>query len=149
MSLTHASLRPTYNLLFIILWAVASVFFLFIVTPHAPIMLAIVGGGFGAVAGLMQHMGFTQATDRFDTASSLLEVRRALKATPWGSRYISWLYFCKLALIVIAFVLIRGPLLQVITGYLGGYLPLMFVRDLVTLRDTIVLDRISKSGQPS
>src|SRR5258708_2741855 len=110
MSLTHASLRPKYNVLFIILWAVVSVFFLFIVTPHAPIMLAIVGGGFGVVVGLMQHMGFTQATDRFVTASSLLEVRRALKSTTWGSRYISWLYFCKLSLIVIAFAVIRGPL---------------------------------------
>jgi hypothetical protein len=149
MSSTHASLRPVYNLLFIILWAVASVFFLFIVKPHVPMMLAIVGGGLGAMGGLMQHMSFTQATDGFAAASSLLEVRRALKATPWGGRYIWWLYFCKLVLIVIAFALIRGPLLQVVVGYLGGYFALMLIRDLVTFRDTIVLDRFRKSSQPN
>jgi hypothetical protein len=149
MSLIHASLRPTFNILFIILWAVIAVFFLFIAKPHVPLTLAIVGAGLGALAGLMQHLSFAQATDKFIGSSSFLEVRRALKATPWGSRYISWLYFCKSTLIVIALVAIRGPFFQVVSGYLGAYFTLMFVRDLVTLRDTIVLNRIADSSQQS
>jgi len=143
MSKTHASLRLSNNILFIILWAVAASVFLFILEANAAITLAIVGGGFGAIAGLMQHMSLAQATDKFATASSLLGVRRAFTGTSWGSRYILWLYICKLALIVIAFGLIRRPLLRVAVGYLGAYTSLMFVRELVTLRDVIAVDRLA------
>jgi hypothetical protein len=142
MSKTHASLRPVNNILFMILEAVAAALFLFVLEPRVPITLAVFGGGLGAVAGLMQHMSFAQARDRFAVASSLLDVRRALKETSWGSRYILWLYSCKAALIVSAAVIIRRPLLQIIFGYLTAYASLMFVREVVTLKDTLALSRL-------
>jgi hypothetical protein len=70
-------------------------------------------------------------------------VRRALTSTAWGRKYIAWLYFCKVVLLVIAFVLIREPIYRVVLGYLGAYFSLMLVRDAVTLKDTYVLHRLA------
>ena len=134
---THASLSPIVNILLILVWMFSAVFCLFVL--HAPLIVILVGCVFGALAGLMQHMSIAQGRDGFASASSLMAVRRALKATSWGSRYILWLYFCKVALMVIAYALIRRPLFYVAFGYLGGYSALMFARELVTLRDTIFL----------
>jgi hypothetical protein len=132
-------------MLFIILWAMAAALFFFVVEPRVPIVLGIAGGGCGAIAGLMQHLSLTQARDKFAAASSLLEVRRAIENTSWGSRYILWLYSCKIALIILAVLIIRKPLLQIAFGYLAAYASLMLVRELVTLRDTIAI----KSGTTS
>jgi hypothetical protein len=73
-------------------------------------------------------------------------VRRAFTGTPWGRKYIAWLYFCKVVLLLIAFMLIREPLYRVILGYLAAYFSLMLIRDAVTLRDTYVLHKL---GNPS
>ena len=98
----------------------------------------------------MQHLSFKEATNGFMTASSLLDVRRAFKATSWGNRYISWLYFSKFVLAVLAFLVIRQPLLGIILGYLAGYMSLMFAREVVTLRDTFYLQRLtSQDGSNS
>jgi hypothetical protein len=149
MTKTHLSLRPAYNIAFIILWGMASLLSLLLENHRVGIALAVVGGVFGAAAGIMQHLSFAQAADRFIAASSIMEVRRAFKATPWGSRYISWLYGFKLALIVIAYLLIGNHLLQILIGYIGGDVSLMLVRELVTLRDTIALHRIMQSSEPN
>jgi len=93
----------------------------------------------------MQHLSFAQATNNFSAASSFLDVRRAFKATTWGERYIRFLYFSKFALIALAFVIIRQPLLRVVLGYLAGYFSLMFVREIVTLRDAFFLHRLSRN----
>lgn len=73
-------------------------------------------------------------------------VRRALTSTAWGRKYIAWLYFCKVALLLVAYMLIREPLYRVVLGYLAAYFALMLVRDAVTLKDTYVLHRL---GNPS
>ena len=142
MAKTHASLSPITNILLTIVWgAIAGILF-FVVEPHVPPAFAIVGAVLGAVCGVMQHLSFKEATNGFTTASSLLDVRRAFKSTSWGSRYIWWLYFSKVVLAVLAFLLIRQPLLGIIFGYLAGYMSLMFVRELVTLRDAFYLQRL-------
>ena len=140
---THASLSPTINILLILMWASIVALFLFAIEPRVPLALVIVGGACGAVAGLMQHMSFTQAANGFASATSFMDARRALKKTSWGSRYILWLYFCKAALIALSFLLIHRPVLHVVLGYLGAYVTLMFIRELVTLRDTVVLHRLT------
>ena len=139
----HASLSPTTNILLTIVWGAVAVILLFVVEPHVPLAIGLVGAGLGAAGGVMQHLSFAQATAEFGVAASLLDVRRALKATTWGSRFITWLYFSKAVLAVLAFLLIRQPFLSVVLGYLAGYMSLMFVRELVTLRDTFHLQRIS------
>ena len=143
MAKPHATLSPSTNLLLIVVWGAVAVILLFVVEPHVPLAIGLVGAGLGAVGGIMQHLSFTQAASEFGAAASLLDVRRALKATKWGSRFIVWLYFSKAVLAILAFLLIRQPFLSIVLGYLAGYMSLMFVRELVTLRDTFHLQRLS------
>ncbi len=106
-------------------------------------MLGVIGTLLGAIGGIMQHLSFRDASASFTTTASLLEVRSALKATTWGRRYIRFLWSCKLLLLILAFLLIREPLFAVLFGYLAAYFSLMFVREIVTLRDTFFLHRLS------
>ena len=140
---SHATLSPRTNLLLLFVWAIGVVFAFWIVQPRLPVALGLVGGLLGALAGTMQHLSISEDPSRFVAASSLMGVRRALTATAWGHKYIAWLYFCKVVLLLIAFLLLRGPLLRVALGYLGAYFSLMLVRDAVTLRDTYVLHRLA------
>jgi hypothetical protein len=71
-----------------------------------------------------------------------MEIRRAFASNPWGRKYIGWLYFSKVTLFLIAFVLIRGPRYRVVLGYLVAFLSLLLVRDSVTLRETFALRRL-------
>jgi hypothetical protein len=94
----------------------------------------------------IEHFSIHQDPSRFVDASSLMGVRSGLTSTAWGRKYIAWLYFCKVVLLVIAFLLIREPLYRVVLGYLAAYFSLMLVRDAVTLKDKFVLRRL---GNPS
>jgi hypothetical protein len=142
MSQPHFTLSPTTNILFILAWAAFAVIFLFVIEPHVPIAIAVMGAALGGVGGVMQHLSFTQASGSFAAASSAMDVRRVLRATTWGRRYIYWLYFSKVVLAALAFSLIRSPLLTVIFGHLTGYATLMLVRELITLRDTFSLSHL-------
>ncbi len=142
----HTSLSPRTNILLIFVWAAAAAALFFVIEPHAPIMLGVIGALLGAVGGIMQHLGLQEASASFTTTSSLLDVRSALKATTWGRRYIRFLWSCKLVLLVLAFVFIREPLFAVLFGYLAAYVSLMFVREIVTLRDTFFLHRLSSNA---
>ncbi len=122
------------------------IFAFLVVQPRLPVTIGLVGGLLGALAGTMQHLSISQAPSRFMAASSLIGVRRALTSTTWGRKYIVWLYFCKVVLLLIAFMLIREPLSRVVLGYLTAYFSLMLVRDAVTLRDTYVLHKLGASG---
>ncbi|HXM32850.1 MAG TPA: hypothetical protein VN921_04290 [Chthoniobacterales bacterium] len=146
MSKAHATLSPRTNILLILAWGTATVIFLLVIQPRLPLALAVAGAVLGGVGGVMQHLSFIQARASFAAASSLMEVRRALKATMWGGHYIYWLYFSKIVLVALAFWLVRSPLLNVIFGYLTGYAALMFVRELITLRDAFSLSHFDTHG---
>ncbi len=132
------------NLLLICIWAIVVVSGFWIIQPRLPFSLAIAGGLLGALAGVMQHLSISHDPNEFVAASFLMGVRRALTSTPWGRKYIAWLYFSKVALILVAFLLIKGPLYQVVLGYLAAYFSLMLVRDLITLKDTFALQSLQK-----
>jgi hypothetical protein len=127
------------NVLLICIWAIVVVSSFWIIQPRLAFTLAIAGGLLGALAGVMQHLSISHDPNEFLAASSLMGVRRALTSTSWGRKYIAWLYLSKVVLILIAFLLIRGPLYQVVRGYLAGYFSLMLVRDSITLKDTFAL----------
>ena len=146
MPKSHTSLSPRTNILLIFVWGAVAAAFFFVIEPHSPIILGVIGGLLGAIGGVMQHLSLRDASASFTTTSSLLEVRSALKATRWGSLYIRFLWFSKLVLLVLAFVLVREPLFAVLFGYLAAYVSLMFVREVVTLRDTFFLHRLSSNG---
>ena len=116
--------------------------FFFLIEPHTPITLGIIGAVLGAIAGVMQHLSVREASTAFTTASSLLEVRSVLKTTTWGRRFIYFLNLCKLLLLVVEFELVREPLFAVLSGCLAAYFSLM----LVTLRDTFFLHRLSANS---
>jgi len=143
----HYSLSPGTNIVFIVASAGAASILLFVMKPHAPISLAIAGAVPGILGGLMQHWSMRQAAGGFSAASSLLEIRSAFKATQWGRRYIRFLYFSKFALLVLAFLLVREPLIGVVIGYFAGFFSLMFAREVTTLRDVFFLQRLSTHGQ--
>jgi hypothetical protein len=128
------------NLLLICIWAIVVVSGFWIIQPRLPFALAIAGGLLGALAGVLQHLGISQDPNQFVAASSLMGVRRAFTSTPWGRKYIASLYFSKVALILIAFLLVKRPLYQVALGYLAAYFSLMLVRDIITLKDTFALE---------
>ena len=146
MPKTHTSLSPRTNILLIFVWAAVAAAFFFVIEPHAPITLGVIGGLVGAIGGIMQHLSLREASASFTTTSSLLEVRGALKATTWGRLYIRFLWSCKLLLLVLAFLFVREPLFAGLFGYLAAYFSLMFVREIVTLRDTFFLHRLSTNA---
>lgn len=146
MSKPHASLSVTTNLLLIPIWAAFAALLLLVAEPRAPLSIALAGAVLGVVGGIMQHLSFGQASAAFTTATTLLEVRKALTATTWGRRYIRFLYASKLLLAALAFLLIRQPLLAIIFAYIAGYFSLMFAREIVTLRDTFQLQRLSSNA---
>jgi hypothetical protein len=149
MAKTHASLSPVTNIFLIIVWGTVAGTLFFVIEPHTPLALAAVGAAFGAAGGVLQHLSIREETNGFTTASSFLDVRRSFKSNSWGKRYIWWLYISKAILAISAFVLILHPLLSIVLGYLAGYMSLMFVRELVTLRDTFFLQRLTSQDNSS
>lgn len=146
---THTSLSPRTNVALIFVWAMVVVLGFVVVQPRLPFILAVAGGFCGAVAGVMQHLSISQDPPGFVAASSLMGVRRALTNTVWGRRYIAWLYFSKFALVLIALILLRSPLLRVAVGYLIAYFSLMLVRDAITLKDTFALHALQNCSTSS
>ena len=131
----------------IVLGVIASILF-FVIEPHVPPAIGLVGGVLGTVCGIMQHLCFTQAPDKFSKTSSflaVLDVRRAFKSTSWGRRYIWLINFSGVVLFVMAFFLIRQPLLDVFWGCLAGLMSLGFMRELITLRDSFSRQRLSSN----
>ena len=143
MAKPHASLSITTNLLLIPAWAAVAAFFVFVAQPQAPRSIAVVGLILGILCGIMQHLSLTQAAAHFTAATTLMDVRRAYTANPWGKRYIRFLYASKFILAAAAFLLIRQPLLGILLAYVAGYFSLMCAREIVTLRDTFLLHRLT------
>ena len=147
-SRTHTTLSPRTNLLLICIWALVVICGLVFVQPRLPFPLAIAGGLCGVLVGVMQHLSISHDPHGFVAASSLRGVRRALTNTAWGRRYIAWLYFSKVFLMLVALLLLKGPLYRLLVGYLTAYFSLMLVRDVITLKDTFVLSTL-RNGAPS
>jgi hypothetical protein len=143
---THTTLSPRTNLILICIWALVVFYGFVIVQPRLPFTLALAGGLCGALAGGMQHLSIKHDPHGFVAASSLMGVRRALTNTAWGRKYIAWLYLSKFALVLFAFLLLKGPLYRVLLGYLTAYFSLMLVRDVITLKDTFALSALRNSG---
>lgn len=68
-----------------------------------------------------------------------MEVRRGLTSSRWGRAYIACVYVSKVALAVLAFVLVKTPLFRVVLGYAAAYISFMLIRDILTLKDTFTL----------
>jgi hypothetical protein len=116
---------------------------LFISSDSKPYEVTIAGLCLGLVGGIMQWKAFNGDPTPFIKAISLLEVRAALKATVWGRRY---LLFLKLAAILLLMVVIARPK-NILTDIPTGYFAMMFLREIVTLKPTINLEKIAIKNQ--
>ena len=139
MKKTHTSLSPTTNMILIVVWGLVAGVLSYFLDSHVAVTMALAGCVLGAAGGIMQHLGLKEATGRLLDASSLLEIRGALMGTKWGKRFIYWIYFTKVVLAILAFAMIRSFSIQAIFSYAVGYMCFMFVREIVTLRDTFRL----------
>ncbi|MGB8353480.1 MAG: hypothetical protein WCD79_06305 [Chthoniobacteraceae bacterium] len=144
MKKTHTSLSPVTNILLTITWGGIAALLFFVIRPHVPFIIAVVGAGLGIAGGIMQHLSIKEAASRFLGTSSLMEVRRAFKTTTWGSRYIAWIYISKIVLALLSIILIRSPLYSVVIGYIAGYMSFMFVREIITIRDAFYLHGLNR-----
>lgn len=136
MNKPHASLKASTNILLILVWGMVTVALLLFLEPF-PILIVMAGIVFGLAGGLMQAYSFKESKVSFKSAKTMMEVRKAIKNTKWGKRYIVFLWFGYISLVTIAFTSTNDPLLSV----LAGYFLLMFIREIITLKPTIELNR--------
>lgn len=129
MNKLHFSLKPTTNIILILVWGIAVLMLLTFYKPW-PILVLVVGGTLGLIGGLMQLLSFKESKQSFQEAKSFNEVRNSLKSTKWGKRYLYFLWSTNVLLVVVALLTTKNPLLSV----LAGYFLLMFVREIVTLK---------------
>jgi hypothetical protein len=142
MAKPHTTLSVRTNIVLICIWAAVLFAFLFVISPRTPLAMGIVGAALGAIGGALQHLSFGQALSTFNDTDSALGVRNAFKSTPWGKRYIAFLYLSKGILFVLALWFCIRAIPNVLFGYLTGYFALMLVREVVTLPDTFRLARL-------
>lgn len=135
MKKMHNTLKPSTNIVMILLWGALAGFATFISAPHS-FLVVIVGLILGVSGGVMQWLAFTESKEKFLTASTMLEVRKELKETKWGKRYIPFLWLGNLVIVVLVVIIGKGNLFILI---MAGYFSLMFARELVTLKPTFEL----------
>lgn len=124
----------------ILLWGIFAGFAAVISQPYSyPVVF--VGLVLGLFCGLMQSLAFAESKSDFLNASTMIDVRKKLRNTKWGKRYIPFLWISNI--IIIAVVVIHGKgnlIFEIMTGYFS----LMFVRELITLKPTFELAELSK-----
>lgn len=134
MNKPHTTLRPTTNIILIIVWGVIVVMLLK-VSKQWPIYILVLGSTLGLIGGLMQIQSFKESKQSLREAGSLIDVRKSLKNTKWGKRYLYFLWAGNAFLIAIAFLTTNNPWLSILVGYFM----LMFIREIVTLKPTMEL----------
>ena len=142
MSKPHATLRPATNIVMIIVWGIAALLLTRLCNPR-PILLLDAGSALGVVGGYMQVLSFGEGRDAFLQTNTALEVRARLKATKWGKRYLYFLWSSGFFLVVLAFLLTSNPAL----AFPAAYFTMMFVREIVTLKPTFDLARMSSQEE--
>jgi hypothetical protein len=142
MTKVHSTLKPTTNIVIILLWGIIAGFAAYNSRPYSYIVV-FVGLILGVFGGIMQSFALSESREAFLNTSSLLDVRRKLKNTKWGKRYIPFLWIGNLAMVAIVVLTGKGNL---VIEIMAGYFSLMFVREIITLRATFKLAELSKKN---
>jgi len=100
--------------------------------------MVVAGAVLGLLSGMMQTRGIQEAKGSILDADSMLAVRKRLKTTKWGKRYLYFLWGGSIVLVILSLPYKTNP----IFSFLVGYFTLMFIRDIVTLRSTFELDTL-------
>ena len=99
MNEINNTLKPSTNIVMILLWGFLACFAAFISTPQS-FLVVVVGLIFGILGGVMQWLAFAESKEKFLNASTMLEVRKKLKETKWGKRYVPFLWLGNFVLVV-------------------------------------------------
>ena len=99
-----------------------------------PILALVIGAACGVVVGVLQSRGIAEAEARFRTATTALDVRRALMSTAAGKWAVGLQWACVAALVVTA--LSQG---NAVASLIGGYSAFMCAREAATLRAVVQL----------
>jgi hypothetical protein len=135
----HASLSPKSTFTLLAAWAAGAVV-VSIIAPAVPSQLLALGAALGAVLGTMQLRALRESRVALIASRSAMDVRRALAATGSGRAYLYALWGAVVLILAAAYTLPNGGRHL---GALAGYLALAAVRELITLRETFVLQALA------
>jgi hypothetical protein len=135
----HTSLQPKTNIKLLVVWSVVALGVTFVASP-TPWLLLSLGAVLGACAGAIQLRAIRKESASFLAAQSMTEVRRALSSSRSGRLYLYALSASSVVLLVLAFFLPRD---RALVGLLAGYSAFAFTRELLRLRATFELHRLS------
>ena len=134
----HASLKTKTNARLIVAWTLGLCVVIAVSTPVTWITLAL-GCVFGLVGGTLQLNAMRVSAVQLTSATTLLEVRRALSGSPFGRAYIWAFWLSQIALLLVS-VSAYGS--RAIVAMIAGYLAFALSRELVSIRGTRQLERL-------
>lgn len=135
----HTTLQPKTNMRLLAIWGVVAVVVAFIASP-IPWLFLGVGLALGVCAGIIQLRALRESSASLLTTQTAMDVRRVLSSSRSGRLYLYAFWFSMAVLFVLAFYLLRG---RGFVGLLAGYSAFAFMRELLTLRGTFELRRLS------
>lgn len=135
----HTSLQPKTNMKLLALWGIVAGVVAFRASPTPWLFLGL-GAALGFCAGIIQLRALRESSASLLTTQTLMDVRRVLSASRSGRIYIYAFWVSQALLLVLAFYLLRG---RAFVGLLAGYSAFAFTREMLTLRFTFELRRIS------
>lgn len=133
----HKSLQPASSLIALAVSATLMLIFAFGVSHPKKVLLLTVGGGLGAVAGVLQLRALGTHRDRFLSAKTALEVRQAMTASKAGLGAVYLIWINGALLLFIALSQTEAPL----AGAVGGFAMFIFIREAISLRGCYDLQR--------
>ena len=122
-----------------VIWSVVAIVVAFIASPTPWLFLAV-GVALGVCAGIIQLRALRESSASLLTAQTAMDVRRVLSSSRFGRLYLYALWSSLAVLFALAFYLLRG---RAFVGLLAGYSTFAFTRELLTLRGTFELHRLS------
>jgi hypothetical protein len=140
----HASLSPKPNAILLAAWTAGTVT-VALIAPAIPAALLVLGVVLGAALGMLQWRALREARIALVASRSAMDVRRALAATGSGRAYLYALWGSVLLIFAAAYVLPSGG---EYFGAIAGYCALAAVRELITLRETFVLQALAVGPTP-
>ncbi len=135
----HTSLQPKTNAKLLAIWGVVAVA---VAVVASPTPWPFLGSGLvlGACAGIIQLRALRESAAALVATQTAMEVRRVLSSSRSGRLYLYVFWFSVVALFALAFYFLRG---RAFVGLLAGYSAFAFMRELLTLRGTFELHRLS------
>jgi len=135
----HASLSPKPNVILLAAWTAGTVA-VSLFAPAVPLVLLALGAVLGVALGMLQRRALRESRVALIASQSAMDVRRALAATGAGRAYLYALWGSVLLLFAAAYALPTGG---IHFGAIAGYCVLAAVRELITLRETFVLQALA------